>query len=603
MSTANGLKNFAIHRNDSAYSDMMAGLDEAVKDRGQAGAQAFRPQEVNPESAAVGYLNQMIESPKITAIDSRYPVGEYRIIGTQTIPLTGTNVVKFAQYRDHIPVYGSLVAVELDEHNSLLAAKVALGDPHGVDPIATLSPAQAQETVRSDSGGSALHEAPRLYYYFDNHVNPNRWRLVYIARDVEKRTPQEPAAGTLGVAPMPQVVDYVVDAHDGQIVARLPKTQTMGWKSAEETAIDELGQQRQIRVQRDDNNRRALNDALLNIWTYNFDYQDLNSEAASQLPGNIVTNPPDPWDRGAVSAHANAAVVMNFLMQVLQRKGLDDRGGRLISSVNCIYHNVKFGLMEPDNNPQPSEPRADNLLPFPIDERVYKQWPNACFHGNQMLYGQRILRISDEHGRVVEWTLRSFASSLDTVAHEMTHGLTQYTAGLQYIGETGALNESYSDIFGVIVSNWHIPDINDWNWELGEDLTDTDIPIRDLKYPTRCQQPDNMKNFRQLESWQTPQDDNDNGWVHVNSGIHNKAAYNLISATKSYGVPVITARESASLFYLALTQYLAPTSTFVDSRRMVELAAKTLFRGEEATTRQEKLAAIAAAFDDVGIVE
>ena len=77
MSTANGLQNFAIHRNDSAYSDMLADFDDDVKELGQAWPLAVQPQKVNPESAAVGYLNWMIQSPTVAAPDSRYPVGEY----------------------------------------------------------------------------------------------------------------------------------------------------------------------------------------------------------------------------------------------------------------------------------------------------------------------------------------------------------------------------------------------------------------------------------------------------------------------------------------------------------------------------------------------
>lgn len=110
-----------------------------------------------------------------------------------------------------------------------------------------------------------------------------------------------------------------------------------------------------------------------------------------------------------------------------------------------------------------------------------------------------------------------------------------------------------------------------------------------------------MDDFRRLRPNQAPNQFNDSGWVHHNSGIHNKAAHNLMTSKKADGSLEFTPREVAALFYLALTQFLSPTSGFSDSRRGVELAAQTLLRHDSPDTRNEKLAAIAKAFDDVGI--
>ncbi|HZN95468.1 MAG TPA: M4 family metallopeptidase, partial [Myxococcales bacterium] len=85
----------------------------------------------------------------------------------------------------------------------------------------------------------------------------------------------------------------------------------------------------------------------------------------------------------------------------------------------------------------------------------------------------------------------------------------------------------------------------------------------------------------------------------INSGIHNKAAYNLLTSRDADGNYVFDPREVAALFYLALTQYLSRTSKFIDSRRGMELAARTLFRQDP--RKQEKLAALAGAFEAVGI--
>jgi bacillolysin/neutral peptidase B len=245
-------------------------------------------------------------------------------------------------------------------------------------------------------------------------------------------------------------------------------------------------------------------------------------------------------------------------VNVLQRNGLDNQGGPFISSINCTFQNA---------NP------------------ANKEWRNAAWIGTQMIYGQRM----------VNGVLRSYALARDVVAHEITHGLTDKTARLEYARESGALNESYADIFGIIVSNLGESDVDRWNWEMGEDLDLTGVPIRDMSDPPRRGQPAHMVDFRHLDPGEQPSRFNDSGWVHHNSGIHNKAAYNLMTAK------VFTPSEAAGLYYLALTQYLSRTSGFSDSRRAVVLAAQTLFRSDPAEVRDAKLAAIAAAFDAVGI--
>src|SRR5262249_6865701 len=157
-------------------------------------------------------------------------------------------------------------------------------------------------------------------------------------------------------------------------------------------------------------------DPRYNLHTHDFAFTDA-ANSPDQLPGTYVGNPPAPWQGAAVSAHANAARVASFLRDVLRRDGVDGGGGRLLSRVNCCY-----------------------LPPGPGEQ----EWRNAAWHQNQMIYGQR---------RLADGSMRSYAVELDVVAHEIFHGVTQYTAALQYQGETGALNESYSDVFGILVAN------------------------------------------------------------------------------------------------------------------------------------------------------
>lgn len=544
----NGLLTFSVHGDDPRFRPTLEVVEQE--------ANVFAPvtmEEADPETIARRYLSALLSIPDAPA-SLAGPSDYYLVIGTETVALTGTKVVKFSQYYRQIPVYGALVTVEVDADNSLLAIHTALGEPLDVNPVATVSPAEALEAI----GESGSPEPPKLYYYFDAQANPPCWRLVYIAKDVTN------AAGSEASLHAPDLADYVVDAHAGTLVARLPRTQSVAWTPAEVIATDGLGRARDIVVERDEAGNERLFDAARNVRTHDFLYQNVRRHS-DLLPGEFVTNPPTPWSDAAVSAHANAVDVADYLLTVLRRNGLDNQGGPFISSINCTYST--------------------------FDEPGNRVWRNAAWIGTQMVYGQRLV---DGH-------LRSYAIASDVVAHEITHGLTESTARLEYRTETGAMNESYSDIFGILISNHGIPDVADWNWEMGEDLDLTGIPLRDISDPPRYGQPDHMDAFRALDSDEIPSPENDNGWVHLNSGIHNKVAYNLLTVRDSDGVPIFSTTEVAALFYVALSQYLSRTSLFVDSRRGVLLAARTLARSETAESRERKIEAVAAAFDAVGI--
>jgi bacillolysin/neutral peptidase B len=563
----NGLTTFAVHSNDADRGPAIAAIADDVAADGRARSVEINPGDLDPESAARRYLRRMMADPAVPELTAP-PDGsglEYRTTGSETVPLTGTTVVKFAQYLDHVPVYGSLVTVELDAGNALLAVHSALGAPSDVDPVATISPSAARDVVVDDARADAAEQrvVPRLYFYYDDRSDPPRWRLVYIVEDVLREAADTGDDETAALVGAPDVVDYVVDAHAGELVARLPRTLTMAWTPAQESATDAQGTTRSIRVERDDDGNRRLRNTVRNVRTHDFAFRDALF-ASAQLPGAVVGAPPDPFPGAAVSAHANAAEVARFLADVLRRDGLDNAGGPFVSSINCTYRNFTPGIRE---------------------------WRNAAWIGTQMIYGQRL----------VNGALRSYAIAKDVVAHEIMHGLTDHTARLEYQVESGALNESLSDIFGIIISNADESDVERWNWEMGEDLSTTGIPLRDLSDPTKRGQPAHMDDFIPLPAGEEPVHANDFGSVHSNSGIHNKAAHNLLTARRTNGVVEFSPAEVAALFYITVSQYLSRTSGFRDSRRGVGLATRTLFRDEPEVDRDRRLAAVGRAFDAVGI--
>lgn len=555
MAEKNGLRKFSYHSGDPqsppSIEPIMAGAaPEDAAPRARTHRATPSVARMSPEEAARCYLAEAlarddIPEMAVDAMTSAKP--DFDLLGVEAVPLTGTRTVKFRQRFGKIPVYGSLVTIELGPKNALMAIASALGEPD-VDPMASIAPASASQAVRTAARlpASTVATVPVLNYYYDGSAG--RWRLVYIFEDVPIYDGDDETHAD-------DVADFIVDAHDGEIVSELPRVHDML-----EQARDGLGALRTVRVvPAETAGRRRLVNELDNVHTYDFGFRSYIDDFAA-LPGDYVETDGADWSPAAISAHYNASAVAGFVRRTFKRNGVDGLGLPYRSSVNC----VKVG---------PS-----------------REWRNAAWlpGRRQMIYGQR-----DTGG-----SLRSYALALDVVAHEIFHGITDSRARLEYAGEPGALNESLSDIFGVIVSNSRgsrrsRPDL--WNWEIGEDLTETGgTPLRDVSQPSRFGQPEHMDDFRDLPLAQ------DHGGVHVNSGIHNKAAFHLLMARPASGQGFVLApTEVAALYYLAVTQYLGRTSGFADSRTAVTLAARSLFR--TAANLDARIAAIDAAFDAVGI--
>jgi Zn-dependent metalloprotease len=150
----------------------------------------------------------------------------------------------------------------------------------------------------------------------------------------------------------------------------------------------------------------------------------------------------------------------------------------------------------------------------------------------------------------------------DVVAHEITHGLTQHTANLYYYWQAGALNESFSDIFGEMVdlSNGTGNDTPEARWLVGEDWTGMG-PLRNMMTPAAMGSPGKLS---APELWCSGAD---NGGVHLNSGILNHA-FALAVDGGSYNGQTIAGmgvEKAAAIAYRALTVYLTPTSAFADA--------------------------------------
>ena len=211
-------------------------------------------------------------------------------------------------------------------------------------------------------------------------------------------------------------------------------------------------------------------------------------------------------------------------------------------------------------------------------------YDNAFWNGQYMVFG-------NGDGT----TFSDLTGAADVTAHEMAHGITEWSANLLYENQSGALNESFSDVFGTLFEFWLEGAGGDWL--MGEDVftpgTAGDA-LRSMSdpggaaVPAGSRQPSTMSQYVNLPNTEA----GDFGGVHTNSGIPNKAFYLFATAAG------MTKEDAGRVYYRALTTYMTKNSQFVDCRLAVIKAAEDLFGG----AGNAKVLAAAAAFDAVGIV-
>jgi len=159
-------------------------------------------------------------------------------------------------------------------------------------------------------------------------------------------------------------------------------------------------------------------------------------------------------------------------------------------------------------------------------------------------------------------------TSIDIVAHEYGHGVTQFTAGLEYLYESGALNEAFSDIFGKAVEFEY--DNKQFNWLLGNKIyVNPTQAIRSMEDPNQFNNP----KYYRGKFWNSGS--GDNGGVHSNSGVLNYWYYLLCTGgegknegNRNFKVRAMGVDTATMVAYHLLRDYLTPTSNYADARNM-----------------------------------
>ncbi len=252
------------------------------------------------------------------------------------------------------------------------------------------------------------------------------------------------------------------------------------------------------------------------------------------LPGNLILQDEQMTDdEVAQAAHSNIEKVYQYYKNTLGRDSYDGQGGRLVSTVHFRQRSA-----EPYNNAFWSSRRG------------------------QMVYGD---------GDGTRFAPLAFA--LDIVGHELTHAVASETAKFVYAEQSGALDESFADFFGVMISSQG-PVVD---WEVGEGVYTPyryGDALRDMADPSKYRQPEHMDDYMALAQGELPDSNkNDNGYVHSNSGIPNKAAYLICEGGRFHGIQVqgISREKTEQIYYLALSEFLRSATasrwTFLEARR------------------------------------
>ena len=277
-----------------------------------------------------------------------------------------------------------------------------------------------------------------------------------------------------------------------------------------------------------------------------------DAENSTTLPGTRVRGEGEPAtdDTAVNEAYDGLGATWELWNAAYGRNSLDDKGLGLVATVH-------YGT----------------------------NYDNAFWDGSQMVFG-------DGDGEV----LLGFTRSLDVIGHELAHGVTQYTSGLVYQDQPGALNEHVSDVFGILVKQRALgQSAEESDWLIGAELLGPDVKgvaLRSMKEPGTAYddprlgkdpQPGHMRDFVVT--------DDDNGGVHINSGIPNRA-FHLVATTLGGNAW----ERAGAIWYAAVTGDIKADCDFVTFAGLTEVAAVEAY-GEDSAEAQ----AVRDAWREVGV--
>lgn len=468
----------------------------------------------------------------------------FEITKRQADSQTGTDHYRLNQVYQGVPVYGAEQTLHFDKAGnvSLYMGKVVndLSDKLGTSEAAAPQQkvtddvyADVTETAVSDTYNPVTPEisaseaisiaqkdaASKVGSLGEAQITPSAKLYIYAPEGKEARLAYVTEVNVL--EPEPLRTRYFVDAKDGSVLFQYDLIE-----HATGTGKGVLGDTKTFTVGTS-GSRYVMTDT-----TRGGGIQTYTAANRTSLPGTTVSSTSTTFnDPASVDAHAYAARVYDFFKSNFGRNSIDGRGMAIRSTT---HYSTNYN--------------------------------NAFWNGSQMVYG-------DGDGT----TFTAFSGDLDVIGHELTHGVTENTANLEYYGQSGALNEAISDMFGNTIESK--------NWMIGDAIYTPRVSGDALRYmdnPERGDQPSRMDDFVNTSA--------DNGGVHTNSGIPNKSFYLLAQGGTFDGVSVtgIGRSQAIQIVYRALNYYLTSTSDFSDYRSAMIQASTDLYGASSAQTTAVK---------------
>ncbi|WP_088069349.1 M4 family metallopeptidase [Gottfriedia luciferensis] len=502
---------------------------------------------------------------------------QFKIVSEEADSTTNTYHVRTVEQYKGIPIYGTGQAVALDANNNVYAS-FGIVTQRLSRAIIPTEPTISQEDAEATAKESIESQIGTVKNYdgIDTELTIYPYNGKYYLAYLVKASTSIPAPGYF---------HYFVDATTGNVIDSFDAIDNLADPAKLTVAVgkglDVFGKMQSFPIGKDTSTGTSYmyGGSIAGGTTTAPNIVPLATFDAHRMPETsfillsallgftgfeVTTTSPTNffYDPAAISAHVNADKVNKFYQNVFKRNSLDDKGMALISTVH-----------------------------------VGAKWNNAAWNGKQMLYG-------DGDGIV----LGALSGGLDVIGHEMTHGVIEKSGvNLTYKNESGAINESLADIFGTFVQ---IYTTKVDEWEMGEDVyTPTkagDGGLRSLRDPGSVR-----VSTKYMPSGYYPDTyderylgTEDNGGVHINSGINNKAAY-LISeggTNNGYTIKGVGVTVAQKIYYRALTKYLTASSGFKEMRTAAVQAARDLYPDNKTTgAPSAQTQAVMDAYSSVGV--
>ena len=491
-------------------------------------------------------------------IDGLRRDGELRLRMTRDDTLiSGRTHERYDQYYRGVRVFGADVARQLDR-GQLVSLFGNLYENVVVDPSPEIAATRAREIVEARAGVElGASNVPELVILpTERGEYALAWRIRASSRS--------------------DVREYFVDARTSDVVFEYSDRQT---QNAVGTARGVLGDSKKISVM-PSGGRFLASDRLRppSLTTYDMqgDWQrvvNFLNRLVSLTTNDIASDSDNAWTDGAVGdAHVYAGWTYDYFFKRFGRRGLDNANRSIQILVHPVRRNEVFALFD----------------------EVPEFFTNAFYAGDGILvFGVGLPPNTTLGGQ--NWDFMSGA--LDIVAHELAHGVTDYSSDLIYLNESGALNEAFSDIMGTSIEFFfQQPGTGNLraDYAIGEDVVKPG-GIRSMSDPQSLGDPDHFS--RRFIGTA------DNGFVHANATIPGHAFYlaieggtNRTSRLSVQGVGAANREQIERVFYRAFTQLMPANSTFATARGATIQAARDLFGANSAAER-----AVTQAWTAVGV--